>query len=142
MTFVSDKKEGGDSEEKTWSSDHGCDVDGCLEHGESQEMKKTGEADKVTKEGGKPNLEGELEETQKIAEEEEEDDQVLTFEEFKKNLMEQTGGQTVQKPPDQRINGGSLGKKTTLTNYASVDCGAKVVEANPEVAQVRELVIE
>ncbi len=140
-TFESDKKEGGDSEEKTWSSDQGCDVDGCLEHGESQEMKKTGEDDKVTKEGGKPNLEGELEETQKIAEEEEEDDQVLTFEEFKKKLMEQTGGQTVQMPPDQGINGGSSGKKTTLTNYASVDCGAKVVEANPE-AQVRELVIE
>ncbi len=55
--------------------------------------------------------------------------------------MEQTGGQMVQKPPDQGINGGSSGKKTTLTNYASVDCGAKVVEANPE-AQVRELVIE
>ncbi len=60
-TFVSDKKEDSDSEEKTWSSDQGCDVDWCLEHGESQEMKKTVDDDKVTKEGGKPNLEGELE---------------------------------------------------------------------------------
>ena len=66
---------------------------------------------------------------------EEEDDQVLTFEEFKKKHLEQGGGQVGQRPPDQGAAGSSSAKKTTLTNYASVDCGAKVVEANPE-AQV------
>ena len=66
---------------------------------------------------------------------EEEDDQVLTFEEFKKKHLEQGGGQVGQRSPDQGAAGSSSAKKTTLTNYASVDCGAKVVEANPE-AQV------
>lgn len=69
-------------------------------------------------------------------EEEEEDEQVLTFEEFKKKMREQEGLQGQQRPLEEP-GPLSTGKKTTLTNYASFDCGAKVIETNPE-AQVRE----
>lgn len=67
-------------------------------------------------------------------EEEEEDDQVLTFEEFKMKMREQEGGQGQQRMLEDVATVGGASKKI-LSNYASFDCGAKVIETNPE-AQV------
>ena len=67
--------------------------------------------------------------------EEEEDDQVLTFEEFKKKMREQEGGQGQQRMLEDVATVGGAPKKTILSNYASFDCGAKVIETNSE-AQV------
>ena len=61
---------------------------------------------------------------------EDEDDQMLTFQEFKQKMSEQGGAQI-----QQDVKGGANTKNTVLANYASSDCGAKVVESNPE-AQV------
>ena len=66
----------------------------------------------------KGNKDGDSKDNEK---DEEKDDQVLTFEEFKKKHLEQGGGQAGQRPPDQGTAGSSSAKKTTLTNYASVD---------------------
>ena len=85
----------------------------------------------ATEEEKEETLRPEEEEKREDKESVEDDDQVLTFEEFKKKLMEEGGGQ-VQRPPDSGGTVPAAGKKATLTNYASVDCGAKVVEANPE----------
>ena len=63
--------------------------------------------------------------------EDEEDDQVLTFEEFKKKMREQGEGQGQRPGVEEVIVPGSK-KATTHTNYASFDCGAKVIETNPE----------
>ena len=64
---------------------------------------------------------------------EDEDDQVLTFQEFKQKMSQQGGAQLQRQPED--LGGMANTKKTVLANYASSDCGAKVVESNPE-AQV------
>ena len=61
---------------------------------------------------------------------EDEDDQMLTFQEFKQKMSEQGGAQI-----QQDVKGGANTRNTVLANYASSDCGAKVVESNPE-AQV------
>lgn len=66
-----------------------------------------------------------------LCEEEEEDDHLLTFEEFKKKMKEQEDEQVLQRPPVEDVGaGGAAGKRAALSNYASQDCGAKVVETN------------
>lgn len=67
--------------------------------------------------------------------EEDEDDQVLTFEEFKKKMREQGEGQV---PQEDLLGSVPTTKKTTLANYASFDCGAKVIETNSETQVSQE----
>jgi len=103
------------------------------EEGDEEDVESVGVAGEEEKEEeGRPG-----EESDEDKEPVDEDDQVLTFEEFKNKLMEEGGGQ-VQRPPDLGGVAPPSGKKTTLTNYASVDCGAKVVEANPEAQVCRQ----
>ena len=74
--------------------------------------------------------------SEQSANEEEEDDQVMTFEEFKRKMREQEDGQGTQRSVEEAGAGGTASKRAAaLTNYASFDCGAKVIETNKE-AQV------
>ncbi len=90
-------------------------------------------------------LHGELDMSEQVGvaggggvEEEEEDDQVLTFEEFKLKMQEQAEAEGQAQPRSQdELGVAAPQKKTALTNYASFDCGAKVIETNPE-AQVSQ----
>ena len=91
-------------------------------------------------EGVKEGLKGEEEGDEEG--DEEEDEQVMTFEEFKKKHREQGEGLVRQRSTDMENLVPAPSKKTTLTNYASVDCGAKVVETNPEaLVRVHECVV-
>ena len=63
---------------------------------------------------------------------EDDDDQVMTFEEFKKKLLEEGGGQMGQRQPPDEASLSAPSMNPILTNYASFDCGAKVVKTNPE----------
>ena len=77
-----------------------------------------------------------------VEDDEEDDDHMLTFEEFKKKMLEQAEAEGLAQPRFQdELGGAAPSKKTALTNYASFDCGAKVIETNSE-AQVSWFSIE
>ena len=67
----------------------------------------------------------------------EEEEEVMTFEEFKRKMMEQEEGQALQRPVEDVHSMATGSKKTAVgnTNYATSDCGAKVIQTNRE-AQV------
>jgi len=54
------------------------------------------------------------------------DEPVMTFEEFKKKMRELQGEQEQQEEPPPSTT------MASLSNFASVDCGAKVIKTNPE----------
>lgn len=64
-----------------------------------------------------------------------EEEEVMTFEEFKRKMREQEDGQAMQRSVEEAVAASAASKRAALTNYASFDCGAKVIETNKE-AQV------
>ena len=113
----------------------------------SVERMKEGEGSEREEESGKgeekeeEEMEEEEEEEMEEEEEEEEEEDVLTFEEFKLRKLQRQEAASQQAPPPLEAPP-SIPISETKVNYASLDCGAKVIATNPEAQNPTKVLME